>query len=382
MPRVCFAPRRVHLSATFCGLCALAASLGACDRASNEFVAPPPPAVTVATPQVQEITRFLESPGRLEALESVEIRARVRGYLESVEFEPGLEVEQGDLLFTIERDQFEAELKSAQGRLAQSRAALTLMEATLERVQRAAAQDAASDLEVLEAEANQEAAAGSVVESEAMVREAELNLSYTQIETPVTGRVNRELVDAGNLVGANEATLLTTVLSYDPIHVYFNINERDLLQLVEENGRDSDRRDEVDVLLTLADGRDHDGIGRIDFVSNTVDPNTGTIELRAVFDNADNELFPGFFARVRVTRSTGQAMLVPPEIVGRDVAGSYVLVVNDENIVERRGVTTGPLVPEGRVIEAGLEATDRVIVNGWQRARPGAPVSPTEQAGE
>lgn len=356
-------------------LLATAVLVGCEDR--NEFIPPPPPTVTVSVPLVQDVTRYLELPARLEAAESVEIRARVRGYLETMEFQPGTIVQAGDLLFTLEREAYEAALESARGRREQTKAALLLAETRLERVKDAAAQQAASELEVIEEEAQRDAAAGAVVEADAAVDVAALDLSYTEIRSPVTGRVDRELIDVGNLVGANEATLLTTVLSEKPIYAFFSVNERDLLQLLEGGRRDRPEQT-TQVFLTLSNGRAYPEAGVIDFASNTVDVRTGTIEIRAIFENHDRVLIPGLFVRAKIPQSSGDSIVVPQHIVQRDVAGSFVLVVAGENIVERRGVTLGPLVEQGYVIDVGLEASDRIIVNGFQRARPGAPVSPQE----
>ena len=346
----------------------------------NVFEPPPPPAVTVQRPIQREVTLYEDFVGRTDASETVEIRARVKGFLETVEFEPGQIVRKGDPLFTIEPESFEATVASATAELAQTTAARKLAYATLKRAEVAYAKDAVSDLEMMERRAQLDAAEAAEQRAQAKLDNTKLDLSYTKIHAPIKGRVSREFVTIGNLVGANEATLLTTIVKDDPIHAYFNINERDLLPYLEHR-RTDDRPDraEVPARLQFSDGRDYEHEGEIDFADNTVDPLTGTIHVRAVFANPVGALIPGLFVRVLLPQEKREVTMVPELALQRDLIGQFLLVVNDENVVERRDVALGQRLGELRIIESGLEGSDRVIVKGLQRARPDITVVPDEE---
>jgi len=353
------------------------AMLVGCEK-PNEFVPPAPPTVSVATPIEREVTEYVEFTGRTDATETVEIRARVKGFLETVDFIPGQYVEAGDLLFTIEREPFEAALDSARAQVARSQAAVELATTTCERFRQAFKMGAATELEVAEAEAQEKQAHANLQITEAAVVDAEINLSYTRITSPIKGRMSRELVDAGNLVGAGESTLLTIVVQDEPLFVYFTVNERELLLYLEQRpapgGEDTASKDEVQ--LRLADGRLYGRTGTIDFADNQVDPVTGTLQVRAIFPNPDGILFPGLFARLRAPIETKIAMLVPDIAIQRDIQGHFVYVVNAENTVERRNVERGALHGRLRVVKTGLETDERVVVVGIQRARDGVKVQP------
>jgi RND family efflux transporter MFP subunit len=344
----------------------------------NEFVAPPPPAVTVATPQQRPVTTHVEFTGRTAALEEIEVRARVQGFLQSIEFTDGDTVEKGTLLFRIEPEQYQAVLAAAKAELAGKQAALSLAETTVERAGRAYEGGAVSDIEMMEAEARRDAAKAAVQAAQAAVDTAELDLSYTEIRAPIAGRLARSYVDVGNLVGSGETTLLTTIVVDDPIHVYFNADERALLQALRDRPRDDPQRKPRPLSLQLADGTEYPITGLADFAENRVDPLTGTLQIRAVFDNPDGELYPGFFVRVLMPRETAEAMLVPEVSLQRDLAGPFVLVVDETGMVHRRDVELGDRVGPDRVIASGLEPGERVIVNGLQRARPGIQVDARE----
>lgn len=344
----------------------------------NTFVPPPPPEVTVATPNVETVTTFMEFTGRTDAPQRVDVRARVQGYLDSVEFVAGSKVDAGQVLFRIEPDSYQTALASARARHDSARARLSLAEATLARTKEAFDRGAATSLEVTTREAERDEARAAVDEAAAAVQNAELDLSYTEVAAPIAGRASRELVTEGNLVGAGEATLLTTVLVDDPLHVYFDIDERTVLNFLEERPRAERTQDrDARAYLTLLTGEEYDQEGVIDFVTNTVDPRTGTLQARATFPNPSGRLFPGMFVRVRAPEPSVEATLVPQVAVQRDQRGPYLLVVNEQNIVERRNVTTGRQVDD-RVIVEGLEPDARVIVAGVQRARDGATVDPQE----
>jgi RND family efflux transporter MFP subunit len=366
---------------------ALALSLAACEE-SNTYVAPPPPKVTIATPLSAEITDYLEFTGTTQASAQVEVRARVAGVLHSMGFEPGTEVQQGDILFVIDRDVYEAEVQRAEAAVAQAEAASDLANATLDRVRQAGDAVSQTQLEVAAAEAR--TAEAEILARKAELRQAAINLHYTEVEAPISGRAGRNRVDIGNLVGAGEATVLTEITDFDPIYVYFSINERDLLRvlnLIEERveGKEVDPQGDaadqarIPVELGLADERGYPHLGLLDFAESAVDPETGTLRLRAIFDNqgAPPPLVPGLFARVRMPIAQRADMpLVSERAIGADQSGRFVLVVGEGDVVEKRNVRVGQLIDGLNVIEDGVQSGDRLVVRGLQRARPQATVDP------
>jgi RND family efflux transporter MFP subunit len=366
-------------------------ALTACQPTANEYVAPPPPPVTVARPAQRSVTDYLEYTGTTRASETVEIRARVSGFLESMHFEPGTPVRQGDLLFVIDPKPYEARAQIARSDIANNKALLAKAESDYQRKAVAIKKGAVTEADLVAAQADRDAAVASVSAAEAALTQAELDLGYTQVIAHISGRVGRNLVDAGNLVGQSEPTLLTTVTRYDPVYVYFNMNERDLLRMIEIHrariadgespGNGGLRASKIPLFLGLANEDGHPHRGLMDFAESSVDPSTGTISLRAVFDNPLRPpvLYPGLFARLRLpVAERREALLVRDRAVGADPSGRYVLVVGADNVVEQRPVTLGQLHDGMRVVLGGLEAGDRVVVNGLQRARPGTEVDPTE----
>ncbi len=343
------------------------------------FVAPPPPKVTVAEPQVQSVTHYAQYSGTTAAVESVELRARVEGYLQSIHFASGSNVRKGDLLFVIDPRPYQARFDEAQAQLAMRRAEMRLAEATLSRKENAFKDNAVSEVEVIAARAERAKAAAAIEAAQAARETARLQLSYTRIQAPISGRIGRHLVDVGNLVGAGDQTLLATLVSDEPVYVYFNINERDLLEYQQHelqqtptngNGRSK-------IFLGLATEEDYPRSGYIDYVDNRVDQETGTIQVRGVFPNSDRTLLPGLFARLRAPISVQkEALVVPERAFGVDQQGFFLLVVNDQNQVEYRGVKVGSVSAGQRVVQKGLKAGERVIVNGLQRVRPGMTVDP------
>ena len=356
----------------------------------NQYVAPPPPKVTVAQPLQQEVIDYLEFTGTTHAFEEVEIRARVPGFLQRMEFTPGAVVAKGDLLFVIDSREYEAELNAAGAELSSAEAQLERARIEFERAERLFKQKAGAETDVVKWRGQRDIAKADVLRAKAKVEKAALNLSYTQVTSPITGRVSRNFVDVGNLVGEGEPTLLTTVTRYDPIYVYFNLNENDLLRVMAkyrrqlaEHGRDSqqqpDGRTAAPLFLGLANEDGYPHQGTVDFTESGVDPQTGTLQLRGVFPNpgAAPVLIPGLFARLRMPIDKhADALLVSERAVGSDQDGRYLLTITSENVVEKRPVIRGPLVDGLRVIKAGVRPDDRVIVNGIQRARPGAKVDP------
>lgn len=365
---------------------ALIATVGAagCEQ-PNEYVAPPPPDVTVAQPQQREVVDYLAFTGTTQATESVEIRARVRGFLQSVNFEPGGEVEEGDLLFVIDPKPFQAQLDSAKANLASAEAQLTKAESDYRRKAEAGKRGAVTEADVVGAKADRDAAQAAVAAAQAAVTEAELKLGYTQVTAPISGRIGRNLVDVGNLVGDGQATLLATIAKYDPMYAYFNLNERDLLRLMSKNeelGEVEGKEQDVVLQLALANETGFPHEGRLDFADLGVDPATGTILLRGTFANPPPYvLIPGLFVRIRLPIATHEdALLVTERALGSDQSGRYLLVVNSENVVEKRLVTVGAAVDTLRVIESDLRPDDWVVIDGIQRARPGAKVNPQRAA--
>jgi RND family efflux transporter MFP subunit len=349
-----------------------------------ETVAPPPPEVTVSTPIQRDVTIVHEFVGTTQARESVEIRARVQGYLEKMTFEPSSFVRKGELLFVIEPEPYQAQRDRAEAGLKAAEAGLRRAESDLERLEQAVRTNAVSQQEVTRARAERDQASAAMLEAKAALTNAEIQLDYTTIESPIDGLVSRNLVDLGNLVGAGEPTLLTTVRRIDPLFAYFEVSERFMAEILERRGghKDPGTGSVLPATLVLKET----GLvieGKVDSVDNTVDPATGTIQVRAVFPNSDAKVFPGFFVHVRLPGELLEnAVLVEETALGTDLGGRFVMVVGGDNIVERRYIEPGPLQEDKtRVVLEGLEAGERYIIVGLQRARPGMPVTPKEAAG-
>ncbi len=348
-------------------------------REKNTFVAPPPPKVTVVNPVQKTVTHYAEYTGQTAAVETVEIRARVEGTLQSIHFNDAAFVKKGDRLFVIDPRPYQASFDEAQAELATRQAELRLAEATLQRKESAYKDQAVSEVAVIEARALRDQAVAAIAAARAAIETARLNLSYTEMRSPISGRIGRNRVDVGNLVGASEKTLLATIVSENPIYAYFNINERDLLEFQKHHTGQSgptNGNGKTLVFMGLSNVEDYPYEGQIDFTDNRVDPQTGTIQVRGVFKNPKGFLLPGLFARVRIPIGDQKdALLVPERSLGIDQQGYYLLSVTAENVVEYLPVKVGPLVEGMRVIKSGVKAADRIVVNGLQRARPGTTVN-------
>jgi len=318
----------------------------------------------------------------LTGIAEVEIRARVRGILEKCFFEAGELVKTGTPLFLIEQGPYKAAVTEAEGNLAQARADYDLSKANRMRIENAFKTKAVSEIEVLSAKANEAKAQAAVVQAEATLEDARIDLSYTEIKAPVDGRLSRALVDTGNLVGSGEPTLLTTLVDDAKIRAYFEIGEREVLPYLDKRPRpgsdDKELRfkNDTKVQLELTDGSIYEHPGELDFVDNRIDPTTRTVKIRAEFPNPEGKLAAGMFAEVGLPFPIPQAMLVPRAAILRDLAGEYVWVVDEENIVRRNGVETGPSIEDTVVVTKGLKGQERIIVAGLQRAREGGKVAP------
>jgi membrane fusion protein, multidrug efflux system len=346
--------------------------------------APPPPAVTVAQPTKRTIVDYDEYVGRFVAVDSVEVRARVSGYLDGVHFTDGQVIRQGDLLFTIDKRPFQNTLDQARANLVTAKSNLTYTEGDLARGQQLV-RDRTIAEQVFEqraqAKRNAEAA---VTAMEAAVRQAELDLQFTELRAPIAGRIGDRRVSPGNLVtgGTGTTTMLATIVSTDPIRFEFTFDEASYLRYerLSKESQSGGSWASTPVMLKLIDEKDFSHRGRMDFVDNVIDRASGTIRGRAQFSNSDNLFTPGMFARVQVPGSAPyQALLVPDAAIGTEQARKYVLVVDADNIARLKYVTLGQVVDGLRVVKEGLAANDRVITRGLMQARAGAKVTPQEE---
>lgn len=380
---VCLAGRW-RMSARLLGIGAAALLLAACSE-QNQYVAPPPPKVTVTKPLKQEVTRYLELTGNTSAINSVDLVARVEGFLMSIDYQDGKVAKKGERLFLIQQDTYQADLDQAKAQLASANAQLTNTSAEYQRQQTLGQQDFSSQATVDKARAAMEQAQASVDAAKANIEIATINLGYTTVIAPFDGIVTRHLQDVGQLVGNGQPTKLATIVQMNPIYAYFSLSENQVLrikQTLAEQGRTVEDVKQVEIDIGLQnEGDDYPHKGKLDYVSPEVDPATGTLLVRGVFENEKLSLLPGLFVRVRIpVQRIPDAFLVEDTAIGQAQQGRYVLVVNKDNVVEQKLVTIGQQQGEYRVIESGLSADDRVVVGGILRATPGAKVDPEEVA--
>jgi len=357
--------------------------LVACEE-QNTYVPPPPPKVTVAAPEKQAVTEYLEMTGTTAVSNTVELRARVEGYLDKVLFEDGETVKAGDLLFVIEQAPYDASVKEAEAGLARAKAQVKQSALTAERVGKARKSGSVSQQALDEAKAVEAVDSADVLGREAELTKARLDLSYTEVRAPFDGRISRRLKDPRNLVGSGEDTVIARINQIDPLYVYFTVNEEDLLRardVYRESPQRAARGGTFPLQMGLAndEGYPYDGI--MNYSAITLDGSTGTLLLRGTFDNPEGAIMAGQFARVRIPLVERQDRLVVPEqAIGYDQQGAHVMVVNDKNVVERRAVKVDQAVGDERVISDGLNGDERVIVNGLLRAIPGNTVDPVAQS--
>ncbi|MEM8958871.1 MAG: efflux RND transporter periplasmic adaptor subunit [Pseudomonadota bacterium] len=354
--------------------------------ATNEATAQqgPPPVVT-ASPLVDTVVDWDEYTGRFVAQAQVDIRARVSGYLDGIHFDEGQIVEAGQLLYTIDRRPFDLAVRQAHARVDAAAALRDLAIIEFERAEELEARNVGSTRNVQQARSVFQEAVANIALAEAQLEEAELNLEYTRITAPIHGRISTTALDVGDLVvgGPNGADVLTDIVRVDPIEFVFTGSEADFLKYARLNEQgiaagDRDARNPVQV--QLLDEDDWPWVGYVDFVDNVLDPNSGTITARGVFENDDGFLQPGLFGRARLPGSGEyEAVLIPAEAIVADQSRSIVYVVGEEDIIEARPVTPGALWKGLRIVRDGLTPEDRVVVSGLQRVRPGSPVTPVDE---
>ena len=357
--------------------------LAGCDNKAAVTAAPPPPAVTVSKPVHKTITEWDEYTGRFVAIATVEVRARVSGFIDSIHFHDGQIVKQGDLLFVIDQRPYQITVEQAKADLERARAKYDVATADVDRATPLVRNQTLTEREFDTRKATQRDAAGQVGGAEAALKQAALNLEWSEVRAPVAGRISDRRVDAGNLItgGSTGSTLLTSIVSIDPIYFVFDGSEADFLRylrLAQAGVRQSSRDAANPVAVRLADETDFKHQGKMDFVDNAVNAKTGTIRGRAILDNKDGLLTPGFFGRMRLYGGQRDTLLVPDSAIASDQASKIVFTVAADDTVGTKKVELGPIVDGLRVIRSGLAETDRVVIEGLPRARPGQKVKPEE----
>jgi RND family efflux transporter MFP subunit len=361
----------------------MATGVAACGQ-NNQYAAPPPPKVTVATPVERQVTRYFEATGNTAAVNSVDLVARVQGFVQAISYADGDFVKKGTSLFTIEPEPYKLKVVSAKSAVISAQATLTQTQQEFQRQADLITKQVSTQANYDKALAQRDSAQADLQSAQANEQQGEINLGYTNVTAPFDGVVSARQVSIGGLVGASSPpTTLATIVQLDPIWVNFNASERDVLQVRGNLAR----RDEtmaallglpVEVGLQNEDGYPHKG--KLDYVAPSVDASTGTLAGRASLENADRLLLPGYFVRVRIPSQPQPALLVPDVAIGSDQGGRYVLVVNKDSVVEQRKVEPGQLVGDLRVIESGLAEDDRVVVGGIMRAIPGEKVDAEQRS--
>lgn len=363
-------------------LAALLASLAGC-KPENKFQPPPPPDISVAAPLQLEVAPFEVLTGNTVSFATVDLVARVKGFLTDIRYVDGALMKKGDVLFVIEQTVYKANLEEAQAQLSAAQAELVQSEAEFTRQETLLRQNVSAQNTYDKAKAKRDTDRANVENAKANLVIAQTNLGYTTVAAPFDGVVSKHLQNVGQLVGDTSATKLATIVRFDPIYVEFNLSEQDVLKIRRTLGREVTLQElqKVPIEIGLMDEEGFPHKGFLNYVSPELDPTTGTILVRGLLQNADRRLVPGFFVRVRLPMGAEAkpSLLVPDRILAEDQAGKYVLVVNKDNVVEQRRVTTGQLLTGGlRVIDSGLAVGDRVVTSTNGRAVPGNKVVPKE----
>jgi len=356
---------------------ALAGAAAACGQ-KNEYAAPPPPKVTVAAPVEQDVTRYFEATGNTAAVNSVDLVARVQGFVQAIGYQDGDFVKKGTSLFTIEPEPYRLKVVAAKSAVVSAQATLTQAQAEYDRQAALIKNQVSTQANYDKALAGRDSAQADLQSAQANEQQAEINLGYTNVTAPFDGVVTARQVSIGELVGASSPpTVLASIVQLNPIWVNFTASERDVLQVrasLASRGETTAALIGLPVEVGLQNESGYPHQGKLDYVAPNVDPSTGTLAARATLDNGDRQLVPGYFVRVRIPAKPRPALLVPDVALGSDQSGRYVLVVNKDNVVEQRKVEPGQLVGDMRVIESGLAKDDRVVVGGIMRAIPGEKV--------
>jgi RND family efflux transporter MFP subunit len=370
--------RRVRQKAGYGAVISLTLLIAGCKK-SNQYAPPPPVKVSVAKPLAQQITRYLDATGNTAAVASVDLIARVQGFVQAISYTDGAAVKTGDILFTIEPLPFQAKLQQAQAAEASAQATLVNAQTNFSRQESLQRGAVASVQNLDDARAQRDTAQASLAQAQANTQIAAINYSYTRVLAPFDGRMSAHLVSIGDLVGTSP-TRLATIVKMQPMYVTFNVSEQDVLRIranIAQSGHRPEAINEIPVEIGLQGEAGYPHRGHMDYVAPTVDPATGTLAARGVLENTDGALLPGYFTRVRVpTQTNVNALLVPDAALGADQGGRYLLVVGTDNVITQKHVTTGSQQGTLRVIEAGLTPDDRVVIDGLQRAVPGQTVEP------
>lgn len=364
------------------GILTVVAALSACDSGNNAYVPPPPPKVNVAQPLQQPVVEYFELTGNTDAINAVDIEARVQGFLETIDYKDGTPVKKGDKLFSIQRDTYKAQVDQAQAQLASQQASQVGAKQEYDRQLNLMKQEVTTQTAVDSAKATLDEANASILNAQASLDLANINLGYTEVVAPFDGTVTNHLVDVGALVGVSGPTKLAAIVQTDPLYVYFNVSEAQVLmikQSLAKAGRKLTQADlpNIPVEIGLGDEEGYPHKGHLDYVSPQIDASTGTLSVRGIIDNKDHALLPGLFVRVRVpVAHQDKALVIRDDAIGTNQQGNYVLVLGKDDVIEQKVVKIGQRNGQMRVIESGLDPADWVVMAGIQRAVPDMKVTP------